>query len=137
MKKQLEFVEGNSTLFFDLTTITFSAQRLVERYLERNVTFAYWTRRVIRENDTQFTGFSNFALSGLYEIPHRAVDAWDLFEELVSSPEFPVSMINHEGKPVYRTANDRMKKRSQRFAEIMEGELLFVKTFYSYFGNSL
>ena len=109
--------------------VSFSAQTLLSKYLNRNNLYGIYLVSGINYK------YKYFNLTNTPIEVHLKTLNWDLIELLLTSPENPIIDILN-CNPVYSKENINENKRHEFFEDIFNGELAFVKDFCKIFGKN-
>ncbi len=120
----------------DTITGEFSAQKLLEAALGKNIHGIYWS--VLLQAFQQLYDRSCFINKKTYQ--HDAsvyTKNWNFIEFLLTSPEYPIKNMDSNGKPVYTDTPDEAEKyRARIYPDISEGAVQFTKDIQTVFGNN-
>ena len=113
----------DDTLFVDTTTNSFSAQKLIQKALSKQVRFAYWGP-ICSPQRFDFTFDSVFECGDPGSV---SFDNWLFQEFLITSPEPPVETVK-SGKPVHKeNLKYQETQRASMYEEVSEGIMEFAK----------
>lgn len=118
----------NHIAVVDTITKNFSAQKLIEKALNKKVLGIYWTLNDDAIYDAPQYNVETYVnyYQSISSINGSRTLNWPFVEFLLSSPEPSIKTISSDGKPFYQKVDLYEEKRSNFFSDTVEGALGFL-----------
>ena len=121
-------INGKKLACVDMTTARFSSLKFLQKIFGPRMCLGLFSV-------TFASAKLPYATYSPSVVKFKDIALYELTEELLTAPEFPVESIKN-GHPVFNTWNPIERNRIELYKTILSGVLLFAKDFYEQFGES-